>query len=537
MKNVFLLLITCFLTACVTKDTPEIIAAQSIQATDIAKHVKILASDAFMGRKPFTEGGIKTTQYLKEAFTEIGLQSSFQEVPLIQVTGKPSATFQIKDQKRVLSLDLNTEFVAFSKVQQEEILLNNADLVFAGYGIVAPEYQWNDYKDIDVKGKIVVVLVNDPGMVSEDPTFFKGTTMTYYGRWTYKFEEAARQGAKGCIIIHEDKGAGYNFSVVKNGAAFPKLYLQREDGYKNSCAVEGWLTSTAAKKVFDFCEMDTQLLQKAATREHQSFPMPATGTVGITQSFVSKTSKNVLAYLEGGAKKEELLIFSAHWDAFGIGPKVAGDSIYNGAIDNATSLAWMLETAEAFKQLPTKPERSILFFAPTAEEAGLLGSAYYAENPVYPLKNTVAVINNDLMFPFGETHDIMVTGYGQSELDDLLAVAAKKQGRYLLPDPNSHTGMFFRSDHFSFAKVGVPALYARSYHDHKTKGKAWMQAKEKDYLTNYYHKTIDAYQEDWDLSGVVLDSKLLFDLAYNLSNSNVYPQWKASSEFKNIQRN
>ena len=536
MKNALLLLASFLMVSCYTNEKNTTIALKSIQEKDIAKHVKILASDAFMGRKPFTEGGIKTTQYLKDEFTKIGLESSFQEVPLVQVTGNPSLYFQIQRKNKKLSLALNTEYVAFSKVQKEQISIDNAPLVFAGYGIVAPEYNWNDYKDIDVKDKIVVVMVNDPGIVTEDPTFFKGTTMTYYGRWTYKFEEAARQGAKGCIIIHQNKGAGYNFSVVKNGAAFPKLYLQSANGYKNSCAVEGWITSAAAEKLFSFCNIDAQLLEKAATRAHQSIPLKATGSASIAQSFVSKTSKNVLAYLEGGSKKEELLVFTAHWDAFGIGPKVDGDSIYNGAIDNATSLAWLLETAEAFKKLPQKPARSILFFAPTAEEAGLLGSAYYAANPVYPLKNTIAVINNDLMFPFGETKDIMVTGFGQSELDDLLAVEAKKQNRYLLPDPNSHTGMFFRSDHFSFAKVGVPALYARSYHDHVTKGKAWMRAKEKDYLTNYYHKTIDEYQDDWDLSGVVLDSKLLFNLAYKLSNTEVYPQWKATSEFKNVQR-
>lgn len=231
-----------------------------------------------------------------------------------------------------------------------------------------------------------------------------------------------------------------------------------------------------------------------------------------------------------------LIIFSAHWDSFGIGPKVNGDSIYNGAIDNGTSLAWMLETAEAFKKLPKKQSRSILFFAPTAEEAGLLGSAYYAENPVYPLAKTIAVINNDLMFPYGKTKDIMVTGFGQYELDDLLEVEAKKQDRYLLPDPNSHTGIFFRSDHFSFAKVDVPALYARSYHDHLEKGKEWMRTKEKEYLTQFYHKTIDEFREDWDLSGVVLDSQLLFNLAYKLSNSDVYPQWKPASELKNVKR-
>ncbi|MFT4575944.1 MAG: Zn-dependent M28 family amino/carboxypeptidase [Polaribacter sp.] len=535
MKKIILILCV-FIASCSSNESNENAALKSFTEQGIANYVKTLASDDFMGRKPFTEGEVKTVNYLKDEFTKIGLESSFQEVPLIQVVGKPDEVFKIQKGNSVLELKLTKDFVAFSRVQKEVVAIEKSELVFAGYGIVAPEYNWNDYKDIDVKGKTVIVLVNDPGITTGNPEFFKGNTMTYYGRWTYKYEEAARQGAKGCIIIHDNKGAGYNFSVVQNGAVFPKLYLESENGYKERCEVEGWITSDAAKRVLSFSNVAESVLAKAATENHKSFSLEANGSVKIEQSFVSKASKNVLAYLEGSDKKEELIIFSAHWDSFGIGPKVAGDSIYNGAIDNGTSLAWMLETAKAFKKLKKKQSRSILFFAPTAEEAGLLGSAYYAENPIYPLSKTIAVINNDLMFPFGKTKDIMVTGFGQSELDDLLEVEAKKQDRYLLPDPNSHTGMFFRSDHFSFAKVGVPALYARSYHDHLEKGKKWMQQKEKDYLTKYYHKTTDEYSEDWDLSGVVLDSKLLFNLAYTLSNSGIYPQWKAASEFKNVRR-
>ena len=536
MKKLLILCIGILLISCSKKDESFKTALNSFSEKDIERHTNILASDDFLGRKPFTEGETKTINYLKDEFTKIGLKSSFQEVPLVQVTGKPSNKLTISNQNKTLDLALNDEFVAFSRVQKEVVGINGSELIFAGYGIIAPEYNWNDYKDIDVKGKTVVVIVNDPGITTGDPTFFKGNTMTYYGRWTYKYEEAARQGAKGCIIIHNNKGAGYNFSVVRNGATFPKLYLQSKDGYKNRCEIEGWITSDAAKKIFEFCNVDTALIEKAATKNHTSIALNAKASTSINQSFISKTSNNVLGYLEGSDKKDELIIFSAHWDCFGIGPKVNGDSIYNGAIDNGTSLAWMLETAEAFKKLKKKPSRSILFFAPTAEEAGLLGSAYYVENPIYPLAKTIAVFNNDLMFPYGITKDVMVTGYGQSDLDDLLNVEAKKQDRYLLPDPNSHTGMFFRSDHFSFAKVGIPALFARSYHDHITNGKDWMRAKEKDYLSNKYHKTTDEVEEDWDLSGVVLDSQLLFNLSYNLSNSDVYPQWKETSEFKNVKR-
>ncbi len=536
MKKIIILLICVVLISCTKEEANEIQAIASFTEHDIAKHVKILASDDFMGRKPFTVGETKTINYLNDEFTKIGLKSFFQEVPLIQVTGKPSEKFTIIKGNNKMDLALNDEFVVFSRVQKEIVKIEASELIFAGYGIVAPEYNWNDYKDIDVNGKTVVVLVNDPGITTGENDFFKGNTMTYYGRWTYKYEEAARQGAKGCIIVHDDKGAGYNFSVVRNGATFPKLYLQSENGYKNSCEIEGWITTSAAEKLFSFCNADDDIIEKAATKNHKSQSLSANATVSIQQSFVSKTSNNVLGYLEGSDKKDELLIFTAHWDCFGIGPKVDGDSIYNGAIDNGTSLAWLLETAEAFKKLKKTQSRSILFFAPTAEEAGLLGSSYYAENPIYPLAKTVAVINNDLMFPYGKTKDVMVIGYGQSELDDLLEIEAKKQDRYLLPDPNSHTGMFFRSDHFSFAKVGVPSLFARSYHDHLEKGKEWMRAKEKQYLSEKYHKTTDEYESDWDLSGVVLDSQLLFNLSYNLSNSDTYPQWKPGSEFKNIKR-
>ncbi|MDP3313789.1 M28 family peptidase [Lutibacter sp.] len=536
MKKISVLLIGLILFSCGKNSLNETEALESFSEKDIEKHVKILASDDFMGRNPFTEGETKTINYLKDEFTKLGLNSFFQEVPLIQVTGEPSDKLIIKKGNTNLTLALNNDFVIFSRVQKEIVGIDGSELVFAGYGIVAPEYNWNDYKDIDVKGKTVVVLVNDPGIITGNKDFFKGNTMTYYGRWTYKYEEAARQGAKDCIIIHDDKGAGYNFSVVRNGATFSKLYLQSENGYKERCEIEGWITTEAAKKLVSFCGFDSKIIEKAATLDHKSTSLGATATTFIKQSFVSKTSNNVFGYLEGTDKKDELIVISAHWDCFGIGPKVNGDSIYNGAIDNGTSLAWMLETAEAFTKLKKKQSRSILFFAPTAEEAGLLGSSYYTENPIYPLAKTIAVINNDLMFPYGKTKDVMVTGYGQSDLDDLLEIEAKKQDRYLLPDPNSHTGMFFRSDHFSFAKEGVPALFARSYHDHYEKGKEWMRAKEKEYLSDKYHKTTDEFEEDWDLSGVVLDSQLLFNLTYNLSNSNTYPKWKESSEFKNVKR-
>lgn len=511
-------------------------AKQSINEEDITEYVKTIGSDEFMGRRPFTEGEEIAVNYLKKEFEAIGLEpvkgSYFQEVPMVEVSIKPDEEMRLKTAGEEYRLTNGSEFVAQSRRLQDELVLENSPLVFAGYGIVAPEYDWNDYENIDVKGKTVVVLVNDPGFAAEDSSFFKGRSMTYYGRWTYKYEEAARQGAEGLLIIHQTEPAGYPWNVVENGASVPDLYLVPEDDYQTRCKLEGWLTLDAAKEVFDKAGVDFSVIHEASKPDFEPIDLNTAISLNMKSRQSYKTSKNVMGYIKGSKRPDEVIIYSAHWDHFGIGKKIDGDSIYNGAVDNGTSLAWMLSIAKAFKSLDTPPERSVMFFAPTAEETGLLGSAYYVANPLFEIEKTVANINNDLMLPYGPTKDVMVTGYGQSELDDYVARAAKKQERYLLPDPNAHTGMYFRSDHFSFAKQGVPSLFVRGNCDHAEHGKAWMQEKEKEWLRDYYHKPADEYEDWWDLQGIVNDARLLFEVGYELANEKSFPQWSENSEFK-----
>jgi Zn-dependent M28 family amino/carboxypeptidase len=513
-------------------------AEDSINTTGLIKHVKSLASDAFMGRKPCTIGEDSTMAYLKREFIRLGLkpgfgESYFQEVPLVEVSCQPSEQMKIITGGQNLDLKYIDDFVVFSKRIKEKTNLENVPLVFAGFGIVAPEYNRNDYAGIDVKGKVVVVLVNDPGYNSGDSTYFKGNIMTYYGRWTYKYEEAARQGARGVLIVHEAPQAGYPWSVVVSGAAASKFYLQPEDGYKDRCEIEGWITRDAAAKLFANQNQHLDSLIASARRPgFKPVEMDASVSVSMISRFTNKLSHNIMAVLPGTTRPDEVIIYSGHWDHFGVGTPLNGDSIYNGAVDNGTTLAWMMEIAEAFTKLKEKPERSIAFFAPTGEEQGLLGSAWYVEHPSFELSKTVANINNDLMLYYGRMKDVMVTGYGQSELEDYLKEFADLQDRYILPDPNPETGMYFRGDQFSFAKAGVPGLYARGNCDSREHGKEWMHQKEKEWLANNYHKPTDQYNDGWDLSGIVEDAKLLFRVGLKLANESTFPGWKEGSEFK-----
>ncbi|MFO7938519.1 MAG: M28 family metallopeptidase [Bacteroidales bacterium] len=503
-------------------------------------YVQTLGSDEFMGRKPGTVGEEKALDYLQEMFIALGLKPAFgndfrQKVPMVSVTVQPETTMKLSGKTGHAELEYKKDFVAFSRNLEEPLDLKNSGLVFAGYGIVAPEYNWNDYEGIDVEGKTVVVLVNDPGFATADPDLFNGNAMTYYGRWTYKYEEAARQGAAGLLIVHDDKGAGYPWSVVLNGAVIPKLYLKPSDGYRNRCKVEGWLTADAAERLFQTTGKDlTTLKAKAAEAGFKPVQLDAQLTFGMESSFQEVTSYNIAGMIEGSKYPDEVVIYSAHWDHLGVGEPVNGDSIYNGAVDNGTSLAWMLEIADAFTRKPKAPERSVLFLAPTAEEQGLMGAQYYVQHPAFALEKTVANINNDLMLPYGRYKDVMVTGYGQSELEDMLEPFAGEQKRYIFPDPNPHTGMYYRADHFPFAKAGVPALFARGNCDSREHGKEWARQKEAEWLQNNYHKTTDEYEDWWDLSGTVEDAELLFSLGWKLTNSRTFPKWKEGSEFKAV---
>jgi Zn-dependent M28 family amino/carboxypeptidase len=517
-------------------------AEESIRKADLIKHVKALGSDAFMGRKPCTVGEDSSMAYLKREFIRLGLkpgfgESYFQEVPLVEVSCQPSEQMKIVSGGQNLDLKYIDDFVVFSKRIQETTSLDKVPLVFAGYGILAPEYNRNDYKDIDVKGKVVLVLVNDPGYNSGDSTYFNGNIMTYYGRWTYKYEEAARQGALGVLIVHETPQAGYPWSVVVSGATSSKFYLQPEDGYNDHCEIEGWITRDAASELLASQNLllDSLIIMARKTG-FKPMQLDANVSVSMKSGFTNKLSHNIMAVLPGTTRPEEVIIYSGHWDHFGVGTPLNGDSIYNGAVDNGTSLAWMMEIAEAFTLLKQKPERSIAFFAPTNEEQGLLGSAWYVEHPSFELSKTVANINNDLMLYYGRMKDVMVTGYGQSELEDYLEEFADLQDRYILPDPNPETGMYFRGDQFSFAKVGVPGLYARGNCDSREHGREWMHQNEKEWLANNYHKPTDQYNDGWDLSGVEEDAKLLFRVGLKLANESTFPEWKEGSEFKGIRK-
>ena len=389
-----------------------------IDTTAVHKYLSTLASDDFQGRKPFTEGETKTVNFLENTFKDLGVapgngDSYIQEVPLVEITAFPHDKMTIKGKNKSFNLQLGKEFVTYTQRIQDKVEINNSELVFCGYGIVAPEYGWNDYEGLDMKGKTAVVLVNDPGFGGEDSTFFKGDIMTYYGRWTYKYEEAARQGATGVLIVHEIKAAGYPWFVVSSSWSGTKLDLQTPNNNMDKCAIQGWVTLTAAAKLFDAAGLKgTDFYTMAKSPGFKPFSLNTTMSTSLSNSFKKDISKNVVAILEGSEQPEEYIIYSAHWDHLGIGQVVAGDSIYNGALDNASGTASLLAIAKAFKEAPKPPKRSIVFLVVTAEEQGLLGSAHYAQNPIYPTKQTIANLNIDGVNPLGEMNDLTVIGYG-----------------------------------------------------------------------------------------------------------------------------
>tara|TARA_R100000935_G_scaffold27026_1_gene47117 strand:- start:498 stop:2132 length:1635 start_codon:yes stop_codon:yes gene_type:complete len=536
MKNlVSLLTLILLLAGCKSNSNKEDISTVEVDSITIGNAIKILASDDFQGRKPFTEGEEKTTAYLKEQFSKLGLEpgngnSYFQEVPMVAITGTPSEKMKISGNGKNIELQYFEDFVAVTRKTDSVVELKNSELVFAGYGIVAPEYGWNDYKGIDWKGKTAVVLVNDPGFESQDSTVFKGNTMTYYGRWTYKYEEAARQGAAGLLIIHDTKPASYGWNVVQSSWSGSKLSLESD---APKVDIRGWITQEATQKIFEAAGMgDKNYKEMAMIKDFKPIPLDLNISVSIHNKVKKDVSKNVVALLPGTNRKDEYIIYSAHWDHLGIGRPVNGDSIYNGAVDNASGVAGMLAIAEAFTK-DKKPERSIIFLAVTGEEQGLLGSEYYASHPIYLPKKTVANINMDALSSPGPMRDLTVTGYGQSEMDEYAKDAADKQGRYIIPDPVPEKGHFFRSDHFSFAKIGIPALYASGAYEDFAHGKDFVKKMNDDYEENNYHQPSDEYDSNTTvLSGMQFDSQLLYNIGKRLSNEDYFPKWYDDSEFK-----
>ena len=502
----------------------------------INRHLTVLASDDFMGRKPFTEGEEKTIHYLESELMTMGVapgngDSYFQDVPLVEITGTQSPRMVVKGKGSTMNFNTNEDVVVYTERPETSAAITDSELVYAGYGIVAPEYGWNDYEGLDVKGKTVVVLVNDPGFSSGDSTFFKGETMTYYGRWTYKYEEAARQGAAGVLIVHETVPAGYPWMVVQSSWTGAKLNLDAPDGpYK--CAIQGWITRNMAVELFKAAGIKNYS-EMAKDPNFKPMPLGLTASVSVTNNVKRDISKNVVGIVKGKERPDEYIIYSAHWDHLGVGKPIDGDSIYNGAHDNTTGTTGLLMIAEEFAKPENQPERSVVFLFVTAEEQGLLGSAYYAQDPIFPPNQTVANINMDGLPAFGKMKDLTITGYGQSELDNYAKAEADKQGRYVIPDPDPGKGYFFRSDHFNFAKVGIPALYASGSFEHMTKGVEFIEEKTQEYLAVKYHQPQDNYEpESWDLKGIAQDATLLFRVGYRLANEEYFPQWNEGSEFK-----
>ncbi|KIO78190.1 peptidase M28 [Pedobacter lusitanus] len=545
MKKTILYLavtVSCF-TACKPGEknenitSPDSAAVKMINDSSFAGHIKVLASDEFQGRKPFTAGETRSINYLKEQFSLLGLKpgngdSYFQEVPMVEIKSVPDNKMIFKGAGGEVAADYLTGFVAGTRRVQPKVSLNNSEVVFAGYGIVAPEFKWNDYAGLNVKGKTVIVMINDPGFA--DSTLFRGKNMTYYGRWTYKFEEAARQGAAGILIIHDTGPAAYPWSVVRSGWSKSKLQAEEKDNNMSRAIVEGWISQETARSLFKLSGQSEAIFAAARKPGFKAVDLKLNTSLNITNTIKKSVSNNVVAVIPGTKRPQESIIYSAHWDHLGIGEKVNGDSIYNGAVDNATGVAALLELAGAFRKLAKKPERSIVFVSFTGEEQGLIGSEYYAKHPVYPVSQTVADINMDMMGIAGKTKDIVVYGYGQSELEDYAEVSAKKQGRVIVKDPVPSSGLYYRSDHFNFAKVGIPSLFTGSGVDNILHGREWGLKQVADYTKSRYHSPQDNFDAITDRSGMVEDVRLLFDMGYRLSNETTYPKWKNGSEFKAV---
>jgi Zn-dependent M28 family amino/carboxypeptidase len=512
-----------------------------VSADDIKNHIAVLANDSMMGRKPFGPGEPKAINYISSEFKKLGLEpgnkgSYFQDVPMVEVTNTPTDSMTITGPKAKFSFKKADDFVAFTRREQDTIQLKNAPMIFAGYGIVAPEYHWNDYAGLNVKGKVVVVLVNDPGFKSGDSKLFKGDTMTYYGRWTYKYEEAARQGAAGVLIVHQTEPASYGWQVVRTSNTGSKLYLQAADKHKSRCQVEGWITEAAANKVFAAAGITGDIRALARKKDFKAIPLNMNVSVGISLKLKYAMSHNVVAILKGTEKPNETIIYSAHWDHLGTGAPVKGDSIYNGAVDNASGVASMLAIAKVFSQAKVKPKRSMVFLAVTAEEQGLLGSEYYATHPIYPLNKTVANLNMDALGFFGPTKDLDITGKGQNDLDDYVAEQAKTFGLELKGDARPGAGSYYRSDHFNFAKVGVPALDMNNGANSVAHGEDWGKAQKKDYNDNDYHQPSDNYSTNMDCTGMAEVANILYNIGVKLGNESTFPGWKAGSEFKALRK-
>jgi Zn-dependent M28 family amino/carboxypeptidase len=531
------------------------VSQAQLSADALLNHIKILSSDDFEGRSPGTKGETLTVNYLTEQFKRMGIKPGnpngtySQQVPLVGFTAQnPSGWFMVGDKKIETEFPKNMVMVSRRQIT-DEINVENSDMLFVGYGTVAPEYGWDDFKDVDVKGKTIVILINDPqipdprrkdGGQANDPTkldekMFKGKAMTYYGRWTYKYEAATEKGAAAAIIIHETGPAGYPFEVVSGSWSRENFDIKQPDKNINRVAIESWITEDKARELFTAAGKSFDDLKKSALdKNFRPVPLGAAASFRLKNSLREVQSNNVLGKLEGSDPKlkNEYIIYTAHWDHLGKDPNREGDQIFNGALDNASGTALVLEMAKAFASKKPAPKRSILFLFVTAEERGLLGAKFYAANPLYPLAKTVANINIDGINTWGRTRDMEVIGMGMTTLEDLVVEITKKQKRVVLPDSEPEKGFFYRSDQFEFAKQGVPALYAESGIGYIDKPEGFGKEKRDEYTKNDYHKVSDEIKPGWDLSGAVEDGQLLMEVGYRVANADKWPEWKPGAEFK-----
>ena len=519
-------------------------ALSQIETAGLLERISTLASDEFGGRAPMSEGERLTLSYLEQQFREMGLKPMFgdsyrQAVPLVSIEANPDMALSISDMEgNVHSYAFGTEVALGSSQVSEENGLNRSELVWVGYGIVAPQYNWDDYAGINVKGKTVIILVNDPGFATQNPELFNGNSMTYYGRWTYKYEEAARQGAAGALIIHQTAPAAYGWNVVEDGWKGPQFHLAAENDNMNQVKVQGWLQYETAKDIFDIAGLDLDAMSvDAAKASVKPYSLGLSANVNISNTIQRAESYNVGAILHGSDQADELFIYMAHWDHLGTTAHEKGqegDFIFNGAEDNASGTGGMLEIAQAFAALPSPPRRSVGFLAVTAEESGLLGSQAYATKPAWPMNKTVGGINMDRLNFRGKMNDVVVIGHGGSEMEKILAEEALKYGRTVTPESTPEKGYYYRSDHFNFAKKGVPILYARGGTVERNHGADYITERNADYVKNRYHSPADEVNDNWDVDAAVEDLVLFFNIGNRLANSTEWPQWYEGNEFRAI---